>query len=136
MNWKNYWIASLVLVIAAVLFNVACDDCTCKDQQQKTRIVTPPAPTVQPWQDGQGEVLYDGYIRIADWNKKSVTYESAYGYIKTIGPICGSSMPVWAGMHLYELNFHWNTNDNGYNRESECYAIDYVLHAPTGDYKP
>jgi len=125
-----------MIALACLMTYLGCDDCGCKDQQQKTRIVTPPAPVVQPWQTGQGEVVYDGFIRIADWQKKSVTYESRYGYIKTIGPICGDNMPVWAGMHIYELNFHWNTVDNGYGHEGSCFVIDYVLHAPTGDYKP
>jgi hypothetical protein len=136
MNWKNYWIASLVLIVGALMFNAACsDDCVCKDQ--KTRIVTPPPAKVQEWQSGQGEVVYDGYIRIADWNKRYITYESANGYIKSIGPVCGDTLPVWAGMHIYELNFHWYTSPDANPQYSrECFVIDYVLHAPTGDYKP
>jgi hypothetical protein len=136
MNWKNYTLASLLLVGMALLFNACSDDCTCKDQ--KTRIVTPaPKPTPPAWTSGQSEVLLDGYIRIADWNKRYITYESAYGYIKSIGPVCGDTLPVWAGMHVYEINYHWYTSpDVNPQYSRECYVIDYVLHAPTGDYKP
>jgi hypothetical protein len=132
MNWKNYTIASLILIVAALLFNLACADNPCP--APKSRIVTPP---VQTWQVGQGEVLYDGYIRAADWNRMTITYESSYGYIKTVGPICGNGLPVWAGMHVYELNFHWYVSpDMNPSTSNACFVVDYVLHAPTGDYKP
>lgn len=124
-----FWLIPVALLIACL---VNCGEpCT----TQKSRIVTP--PPVEGWKNGQSEVLLDGYIRIADWNRKSITYESGYGYIKTIGPICGEGMPVWAGMHIYELNFHWYVDPNPYPQTSrECYVLDYVLHAPTGDYRP
>lgn len=139
MNWKNYTIASLILIVAALLFtmrdferNAACADNPCP--APKSRIVTPP---VQQWVIGQGEVLYDGYIRQINWQDRSVTYESAYGYIKVIGPICGTGLPVWAGMHIYELNFHWYVSpDVNPSYSQACYVVDYVMHAPTGDYKP
>lgn len=134
MSWKNYWIASLVLIVGALLFNAACADSPCP--ATKSRIIMLPVKE-QGWQVGQNEVLLDGYIRIADWNRKSITYESAYGYIKTIGPICGTDMPVWAGMHIYELNFRWYVSPEvNPTTSKECFVIDYVLHAPRGDYKP
>ena len=125
-------VVMLAVILIVLTVHVACADNPCP--APKTRIAT---PVPQQWVVGQPEVLLDGYIRQINWEETTLTYESAYGYIKVIGPICGNGLPVWAGMHVYELNFHWyvDPNPNTVN-STACYVIDYVLHAPTGDYRP
>lgn len=81
------------------------------------------------------EALYDGYIRSINWRQQSFLYESTYGYVRALGPICGppNILPVWEGMRVSTLKFHWEewqSADTG-----ECFALDMVEHSPLGDLK-
>jgi len=113
------------IVIVTFWFGVWVGRPTVPPMPSKTEYRAPvPAPAVRKM--GDSEVVYDGHIRSIDWVGRSFIYESAYGFVKVIGPVCGHKMlPVWQGMHVYEINFHWYqpTDRDG------CFDLDYVGHA-------
>lgn len=93
----------------------------------------PPAPVVH--KEGDPELLLSGYIRSINWEDRAFVYETDWGFIKAIGPICGNDpLPLWVGMRLYEVNFHWKVYDQ-VNDTRGCFTLDYIGHAPTGDLK-
>jgi hypothetical protein len=84
------------------------------------------------------ELLGPGYVRSIDLYRNSVVYETEYGFVKALDPVCDSTIPMWRGMRLNRLGFHWkvygNTSFNG-TFYYGCYKLDDVEHSLEGDLK-
>lgn len=123
MNWKNYTLASLVLIVGALLFNMACGD----DQPSKSD--PRPQQTVE-LKEGRAETIWYGYIRSINFEDREFIYESDYGFIKAFSRVCGSApLPIWEGMHVEQINFHWQHATDDTNG---CYVLDGVIHDLSG----
>lgn len=124
MNWKNYTYASLILLVGALLFNMACGG----DQPSKSD--PKPQPKVEELKEGRAETIWYGFIRSINFENREFVYESDYGFIKTFSHVCGNDpLPIWEGMHVEQINFHWQ-------RETDdtrgCFVLDGVIHDLSG----
>jgi len=91
----------------------------------------PPTPPAE-LKAGRPESLGSGWVRAVDSYRGQVVYETDYGFMKAFNSICGYPIPMWNGMRLNQLNYHWQE----YNMDSlGCYEFDYIGHAASGDLK-
>ncbi len=80
------------------------------------------------------ESLGPGYVRTVDWYRSVVVYENEYGFVKAFDPVCGT-IPLWQGMRLNRLEFHWRGDTYVSGRGWGCYKFDDIEHSPGGDLK-
>ena len=118
--------AVVLACAAAILLATSHEECVA------TKSTPCPVKQEEP-KIGRAEAVYDGYVRSIHFQNRTFLYESTSGYVKVVGPLCGSEMlPVWEGMHVSVINFHWKQPD----QESGCFSLDYVEHSQLGDAKP
>jgi hypothetical protein len=116
------------LIVVAVYGGIFTMQACNTDQPSKSD--PKPQSKVEDLKEGRAETIWYGYIRSINFENREFVYESDYGFIKTFSRVCGfEPLPIWEGMHVEQINFHWQRATDDTNG---CFALDGVIHDLSG----